>query len=289
MPTFFVFSVLLAVLVCLAACTICANEWEPRLFGKADVYQQLAAAEGMQKHVLPFALISSLTQQDEAVRAATELGLGSSHDSLIVKPNALTSCGDGVHVVKNFSELSAAVRDVLRVSPAALIQRRVASEGGIEARLYGTFALADGVWEWDPLVFSSAPPSSLLSHSDYQRVPMSSVLRRELKRVMRALPGVRAAALDVRAPSLLALQQGTFAILEVNGVGGIPHTWQVNMGDFFPWITIVMALDLVRWFPPRLLLGLWNVLTFRVDLVRRLCAEMQQLGVRCTFLPSFSS
>jgi hypothetical protein len=264
---------LVLVIVVVGACTSCANEWEPRLCGKAAVFQRLKASTDarVHRHVLPCALV---THPSQVAEASAALGWGSSECGwgLVVKPNALTSCGHGVRLVNDARALTDAVCDILRYSPA-LLQRRAAATGGIEARLFGAFALADSVWEWDPVVYTSTVSTALLPHTDFTRVPVSEALRSALRRVMRALPGVFATAIDVRALSLAALQRGEFVILEVNGVGGVPHVWQVPGRDFFPWGLAALAVDLVRWMPPRFVLGVRNLLEGRINMTERALDE----------------
>lgn len=275
-----------AIVLLVAWITICANVWEPRFTGKAAVFQKLAAAASpaTHKHVLPCALVVA---RDQTVAAAAALGFPQTIQSIIVKPNSLTSCGHGVRRATTLEELTSTVCDVLVYSPA-LLQHYAASSAGIEARLYGSYSLVDRVWKWDDVVYSSAPasalfvPSSPFSLSDYKRAPMSDALQRALKRIVTTLSGIKATALDVRASSLETLQQGDFAILEINGVGGISHLWQVAPEErpFYPLGLIALAFDLVRWMPPRFLLGLHNIVTGRVDPLQRLDAEWEYVNSR---------
>jgi hypothetical protein len=248
----------------------CANVQEPRHQGKAAAYTALQthASKACNDHVLPFALLRAGTTYDDTVvkQQARLVGF-----PLVLKPNALTYCGKGVHVIPCESKLLSVLR-TLNPIPVDLVMQAYAgpdmtttTNDWIEARLYGSRNVTNSAWTWDPVVYARAPAT--VAHVVI--TPAAPALVTELGAVFAsALPNVSAVALDVRASSLGALQRGEFWMLEINGAFGVPHTWRRDMDNNVATI-FVAAGDLVRWFVSRASIGFVNVVSGRVDWVER--------------------
>jgi len=161
---------------------------------------------------------------------------------------------------------------------AATDAKGAGPDAWIEARLYGSRGLfvpklSERAWSWDPVVFARAPAA-------VARVKMqapSPALVAALDRFFAAdgpLNRMSAAALDVRAPSLAALQRGEFYVLEVNGAFGVAHTWRrgLDRGDGV-WTLCSAVWDLARWLAVRTALGAQNLATGEVDAWERIQQE----------------
>lgn len=260
---------IVAVIAAAAATALaCANVYEPRHAGKDAVLRTLRAAAP--RHALPSVHATSV---DEAVAGAATVGY-----PLVVKPNALTSCALGVHVVHNERQLQRRLGTLLPLlyphDGAREAWRGVVLQayyGGpcIEARLYGV-KTGDQDWRWDPVVYAAAPAE----HAVSARAAMAPALRREVGALMAAaFPNMTAVAMDVRAPSLDALQRGDFAVLEVNGAFGVAHTWRGH--DSLVVSAAAMGADLVRWFFPRVAMGARNIARGAVRVTPRIATEWE--------------
>lgn len=259
---------IVAILACIVAtCLVCANPYEPRLHGKAAVLRQLSSAAAGKAHALPFAWADTI---DGAVAQARQLAY-----PVVVKPNALTSCALGVHLVRTEHELRRRLGQLLPLLHqgqwrGVVLQQYYGGAGCIEARVYGV-RRRDGSWAWDPVVYAVAPAEHAIVH----QTQMSAALRNEIGTMMAAaFPDMTVVAMDVRAPSLDALQQdANFAVLEVNGTFGVAHTWRGH--DNFLVSVGHMGLDLARWFFPRVAWGARNACSGRVPVAQRLAQEWQ--------------
>lgn len=246
-----------------ALCLVCANVAEPRHAGKAAVLAALAAAAPRYaRHATPSVLAATPAA---AAAAATSLG-----GRVVVKPNELTSCALGVMVADDAAAAAAAAAQLLQpLAPhgvGVLVQRYVGP--AVEARLYGVRGSRG--WRWDPVVWAAAPAA----RAAVTVTPMAPPLAEELDGMMAAVyPDVSAAALDVRAPSLDALQRGEFYVLELNGAFGIAHTWRDR--DTLPASLAAMARDIVRWAGPRLALGARHIVRGDVNVGSRVAREWQ--------------
>lgn len=262
-----------------AACVVCTNVYEPRLHGKASALARIVAAEPC--HALPFQLLAG--------NETPTLPL-----PVVVKPNGLTCCALGVVAAHDRATRDSRVAE-LRAHLGAdgqgnnnnnnntdlhgvLLQAYYAPLGGVEARLYGVrqgSQLQKGkgqvtaAWAWDPLVYTAVPAAP---HAAVARADMAPALLHELNALVgAAFSDASALALDVRAPSLAALQAGDFVVLEVNGAFGVPHMWRGRTSALAT--AGAMAGDLLRWFGTRLVKGGANLLTGRVPLGRRIADE----------------
>lgn len=271
-------AVVAVVAATLSVCLVCANPYEPRLDGKARVLARLDASERGRAHVLPFAHANTL---DEVRVAAARIGY-----PVVIKPNALTSCALGVHKATSEREVDTLTRKLMPLLfdgskddwRGVVVQQyygpasdEAASTLGtcIEARIYGVRRPSASAWQWDPIVFAPAPAA----RAAVERAPMSRALQTEVEAVMSAaFPDMYAVAMDVRAPSLAALQEhATFHILEVNGAFGVAHTWRGH--DSFVVSMGHMALDLLRWVGPRFVSGASNIVRGRVNVGARVQQE----------------